>query len=120
MEVQSELASGEVKHLQRCINDLISLLGLPAIWRDGDPPQLLHSLLDALIRLLHLDLVSVSLTDEVDEAPVEIVRFAEQRTPMPSAHEICEALSECSKSDSRRWPPLLRNLMGEGDVSFSV
>jgi PAS domain S-box-containing protein len=118
MEVQSELASGEVRHLQRCINDLISLLGLPAIWRDGDPSQVLHTLLDALIRMLRLDLASVSLTDEVGEAPVEIVRLAEQRTPMPSAHEICEALSECSKSDSRRWPPLLRNLMGEGDVSI--
>jgi PAS domain S-box-containing protein len=117
MDVQSELASGEVKHLQRCINDLISLLGLPAIWRGGDPSQVLHTLLDALIRMLRLDLVSVSLTDEVGEAPVEIVRFAEERTPVPSAQEICEALSQCSKSDSRKWPPPLRNLMGDGDVS---
>jgi PAS domain S-box-containing protein len=74
-------------------------------------------LLDALIRMLRLDLVSVSLTDEVGEAPVEIVRFAEERTPVPSAQEICEALSQCSKSDSRKWPPPLRNLMGDGDVS---
>ncbi|MGA9306728.1 MAG: PAS domain S-box protein [Candidatus Sulfotelmatobacter sp.] len=118
MEVQSELASGEVKHLQRCINDLISLLALPAIWSGGDPTQVLHTLLDALMRMLRLDLVSVSLTDEVGEAPVEIVRLAELRTPMPSAHEICEALSQCSRSDSRKWPPPLRNLMGDGDVSI--
>ncbi len=118
MEVQSELASGEVKHLQRCINDLISLLALPAIWSGGDPIQVLHTLLDALMRMLRLDLVSVSLTDEVGEAPVEIVRLAELRTPMPSAHEICEALSQCSRSDSRKWPPPLRNLMGDGDVSI--
>jgi PAS domain S-box-containing protein len=118
MEVQPELAPGEVKHLQRCINDLVSLLALPAIWSGGDPSQVLHTLLDALVRMLRLDLVSVRLTDPVGEAPIEIVRLAQQREPMPSAHEICEALSRCVKNDSRKWPPLLRNLMGEGDVSI--
>ena len=81
MDVQPELASGEVKHLQRCINDLVSLLALPAIWSGGDPSQVLHTLLDALMRMLRLDLVSVRLTDPVGEAPVEIVRLAEQRGP---------------------------------------
>ena len=37
---------------------------------------------------------------------------------MPPAHEICEALSHYFGDDSRKWPPLLRNLMGEGDVSI--
>jgi PAS domain S-box-containing protein len=118
MEVQSEHASGEIKHLQRCINDLISLLALPAIWSGGDPSQVLHTLLDALMRMLRLDLVSVRLTDLVGGAPVEIVRLAELRGRVPSAHEICEALSQCLENDSRKWPPLLRNLMGEGDVSI--
>jgi len=118
MEVQSEHASGEIKDLQRCINDLISLLALPAIWSGGDPSQVLHTLLDALMRMLRLDLVSVRLTDLVGGAPVEIVRLAELRGRVPSAHEICEALSQCLENDSRKWPPLLRNLMGEGDVSI--
>lgn len=118
MDVRPELAPGEVKHLQRCINDLISLLALPAIWSGGDPSQVLHTLLDALMRMLRLDLVSVRLTDPVGEAPVEIVRLAEQRGPMPSAHEICEALSQCLRNDSRKWPPVLRNLMGEGAVAI--
>src|SRR6204780_2240186 len=118
MEVQSEHASGEIKHLQRCINDLISLPALPAIWSGGDPSQVLHTLLDALMRMLRLDLVSVRLTDLVGGAPVEIVRLAELRGRVPSVHEICEALSQCSKNDSRKWPAPLRNLMGEGDVSI--
>ncbi len=112
------MSSGEVKHLQRCINDLISLLALPAIWSGGDPSQVLHALLDALLRMLRLDLVSVRLTDSVGEAPVEIVRIAELRGPVPPAHEICEGLSQCLEDDSRKWPPVLRNLMGEGDVSI--
>ena len=118
MEVLPELATGDVKHLQRCINDLVSLLALPAVWSGGDPSQVLQTLLDALMRMLCLDLVSVRLTDLVGGAPVEIVRFAASRGEAPSAHEICEALSQCSENDSRKWPPLLRNLMGEGDVSI--
>ncbi len=118
MEVQPELASGEVKHLQRCINDLVSLLALPAIWSGGDPSQVLHTLLDALMRMLRLDLVAVRLAAPVGEAPIELVRIAERRGPMLPVHEICEALSQCFKNDSRKWPPLLRHLMGEGDASI--
>jgi len=118
MEVQTELASDDIKHLQRCINDLVSLLALPAIWSGGDPSQVLHTLLDALMRMLRLDLVSVRLTDLAGDAPVEIVRIAELRGLMPPVHEICDALSQCLENDSRKWPPLLRSLMGEGDVSI--
>jgi PAS domain S-box-containing protein len=118
MEVQPELASSEVKHLQRCINDLVSLLALPAVWSGSDPSQVLHTFLDALMRMLHLDLISVRLTESIGEMPVEIVRFAELRGPMPLAHEVCEALSLGLKNDSRKWPPPLRHLMGEGDVSI--
>lgn len=92
MEVHLEHASGEIKHLQRCINDLVSLLALPAIWSGGDPSQVLHTLLDALLRMLHLDLVCVRLKDPVGEAPIEIVRVAKLRGPISPAHEICEAL----------------------------
>lgn len=81
MEVQSELASGEVKHLQRCINDLVSLLALPAIWSGGDPSQVLHTLLDALLRMLRLDLVCARLTVPVGEAPVEIVEIVRTAEP---------------------------------------
>ncbi len=118
MEVQPELASADVKHLQRCMNDLLSLLALPAIWSGGDPSQVLHTLLDALMRILRLDLICVSLTVPLGEAPVEIIRVAERRGPMLSAHDICQALNRYLPGDSQKWPPLLRNFMGEGEVSI--
>jgi hypothetical protein len=83
MEVQPEHSSGEIKHLQPCINDLVSLLAVPAIWSGGDPSHVLHTLLDALMRMLNLDLVSVRLTNPAREAPVEIVRVAQLRVQMP-------------------------------------
>jgi PAS domain S-box-containing protein len=118
MEAESENGSDEIKRLQRCINDLVSLLALPAMWTGGDPSQVLHTLLDALMRMLRLDLISVTLVDAFGGAPIEIARFADLRRPTPSAHEICEVLSQYLENDSRKWPPMLRNLMGEGDVSI--
>jgi PAS domain S-box-containing protein len=118
MEAQPEHSASEIKRLQRCINDLISLLALPAIWSGGDPSQVLHTLLDALMRMLHLDLISVRLTNPVGESPVEIVKIAQLRGPMPPPHDVCEALEHSLGDKSRKWPPLLRKLMGEGDVSI--
>jgi PAS domain S-box-containing protein len=118
MEAQPEHTSDEIKRLQRCINDLVSLLALPAIWSGSNPSQILHTLLDALMRMLRLDLVSVQLKSPVGEAPVEMVRVAQLRGPMPPEHEICEALTHSLGDNSRKWPPLLRSLLGEGDVSI--
>ncbi len=118
MEVQAEDPAREVKRLQRCINDLVSLLALPAIWSGGDPSQVVDTLLDALMRMLSLDLVCVRLTDPVGGAPVEIVRIAQSRGPMPPPHEVFESLSHSVEDNSRKWPPFLRSLMGEGDISI--
>ena len=118
MDVQNEQAAGEIKRLQRCINDLVSLLALPAIWSGGDISQVLDTLLNTLMRMLRLDLVSVRLNLPVVEAPIEIVRVAQSMGPMPPAHEICKALNDSLGDNSRKWPPLLRNLMGDGDVSM--
>jgi PAS domain S-box-containing protein len=120
MEALPDLASGEIKHLQRSINDLISLLALPSIWSGGDPSQILPTLLEALMRMLRLDLISVKLIDPIGESPLEIVRLADphKQRLMPSAREICEALTQRSENDSRKWPPPLRIFMGEADVSI--
>lgn len=118
MDVQYQQPAGEIKRLQRCINDLVSLLALPGIWTASNPSQILHTLLDALMRMLSLDIIAVRLNNPVGEAPVEIVRLAEPRGPMPSTHEICEALCHSFADGSRKWPPPLRSVMGEGDVSI--
>src|SRR3984893_13450307 len=44
MEVQLEDPAQEIKRLQRCINDLTSLLALPAIWRGSEPSQIVQTL----------------------------------------------------------------------------
>ena len=52
MHAQVEDPAQEIKRLQRYINDLVSLLALPAIWRGTDPSQIVEMLLDVLLRSL--------------------------------------------------------------------
>ena len=62
MDGQPEQRADEIKRLQRCINDLISVLALPAMWSGGEPSRIVDSLLDALLGMLQLDLVYVRLS----------------------------------------------------------
>ena len=117
MEVQLEHPAEEIKRLQRCINDLVSVLGLPAIWSGGEPPQIIHTLLDALLDMLDLDLVYVRLKGRVNEAPMETVRVAPSRILMPGPRDICELLNRWLGDDPQKWPPLVCNTIGDRDIS---
>ena len=118
VEVQLEHPAEETKRLQRCINDLVRILALPSIWSGGEPSQILHTLLDALLCTLHLDIVYGWLKDPVGEAHIEMVRVDESRKLMPRPQEICEMLNHRLGDDPLKWPPLVRNHIGDGDISI--
>ena len=81
MEIPIEQPVEEIKRLQRCVNDLVSILALPAMWTGGDPSHIGQTLIDSLAGMLTLDLVYVRLNDEVGAARIEMVRGA--RLAMP-------------------------------------
>ena len=82
----------EIQRLKACINDLMSLLTLPAIWRGGEPAQIGATLLDALLGVLRPDFVYLRLTDASDSAvPIEILRVAAGNTAAQAA-EVGRAL----------------------------
>lgn len=118
MEAQLAQPAEEIKRLQRCINDLVSILTLPAIWSGGEPSQILRTLLDALLSLLPLDFVYVRLKDPAGEGPIEIVQVAQSLKRTPQPREIGEVLNRWLGDDAQRWPPRVRNPIGEGDISI--
>jgi transcriptional regulator with GAF, ATPase, and Fis domain len=67
-----------IQSLQGCINDLISLLALPALWSESDSGQVLGVLLDVLKRLLCLDFAYARLNPSAEAAPMELCRVAER------------------------------------------
>jgi PAS domain S-box-containing protein len=118
MDEQPRDLAEENKRLQRCVNDLISVLTLPAMWSGSEPSQIVHTLLDALLRMLQLDLVYVRLKETGGQAPIEMVRFEQSQKYKAQPHEIGEVLKSWLGADPQEWPPLMRNLLGDRDISI--
>ena len=100
MGVRQKDTSGEIKLLKRCLNDLVSVLALPAVWSGSQPSQVVHTLLDALLGMLCLDFVYARFEDPAGGAPIEVLKIA------PSAKwirpdEIHETLNQWSGDDHR-------------------
>jgi PAS domain S-box-containing protein len=116
--VQSGDLTEEIKILQRCMSDLVSVLALPAMWSGGEPFRIAHTLVDALLSMLRLDLVFIRLNDAGGRAPIELVRFAQSQIQGASSHEIGEALKQWLGADPQQRPPQSRILLGDRDISI--
>src|SRR5580704_9307006 len=117
MSVRQEHAPEEVKRLQRCLNDLMSLLALPAMWSGSQPSQIVHTLLDALLGMLCLDLVYARLQDPAGGAPIEVLKIA------PSAKwllpdEIHKTVNQWFGDDSQKWPTRFRASIRDQAISI--
>ena len=118
MQAQLEHPADEIKRLQRCINDLVSLLGLPAMWSGSKPYDIVQTLLDSLLRMLDLDFVYVSLTNLVD-APSETVRVAQSQEQIFRPQELCAFLNRWLGDDPQKRYLQERTHIGDEEVSVA-
>jgi PAS domain S-box-containing protein len=115
----SEQIVEEGKQLRTCINDLIGIVALPAIWSGGSPTEIVRTLLDMLVGMLQLDFAYLRMNLSAGELPLEMCRC-------PNAHEtglppeIVELLKNSWGSHLREWPRLVRNVFGEKDISTTA
>jgi PAS domain S-box-containing protein len=107
----------EIKRLQRCVSDLVSVLALPAMWTGSDPSQIVNTLLDALLGMLHLDVIYVQLKSPAGEAPIETVRVVPSLDPAVSPQDISRHFSHWSTDYPEKWPSVVPNPVGDGDLS---
>ena len=120
MELETDQTASEVKRLKTCINDLISVLALPAIWSGQEPAQILSTLLDVLLGMLRLDFVYARLRESIGGgAPIEMVRSAHPRNLTVEPQEIGHALNPWLTGDPRTSPLVMPNFLGEGPVSVA-
>lgn len=114
MDVQLDQSTEEIKRLQHCINDLVSVLALPANWSGAEPSQIVHTLLDVLPGMLRLDFVFVRVNDPAGGAPIEMVRVAQSRTPTAGPEEFGAMLNRWLGTDPEKRPQLVPNPIGGG------
>ncbi len=110
-------SASEVGRLQRCMNDVVSVLALPSIWSGAETPHIVHTLLDTLLRILRLDLVYARV-DDPDGPPIEMVRVAESRELSLRPQEVAGMLRRSLGEDPTTWSPVLQRSFGDGSLSF--
>jgi PAS domain S-box-containing protein len=119
MGEQREQPIEEIKRLRRCINDLVTVLTLPATWSGGEAPKIAQTLVDVLLRMLNLDLVYLRLEDLAGGAPVEMFWFAQRRSQTLALAEMRKVLAQGLGGDSQKWPASVRQQMGDAEISIS-
>ena len=114
-----EYTADEIKNLKACINDLISVLALPAIWIGREPSQILSTLLDVLLGILRLDFAYARVSNSIGVAPIEMVRLAHPRNLTAQPQEIGRMLNPWLSGDPPTSPLMVPNPIGEGEVSIA-
>ena len=108
----------EVKRLQRCINNLVSLLALPAVWSGNEPSQIVQVLLDALLRMLDLDFICARLQDPVRAGLLEIIRVSDSCKPRITPQDISRTLNRWFAIEGQKPLRAIRHRFGGEDISI--
>jgi transcriptional regulator with GAF, ATPase, and Fis domain len=108
----------DVKQLRACINDLIGVVALPAIWSGTSPAEIVRTLLDALLSMLDLEFVYLRLKDSFGEPPFDVVRAAHSRTVTGLSQRIGELLKNWLGGHLQIWPRVVRGALGDRDLSI--
>jgi formate hydrogenlyase transcriptional activator len=112
-------SSDEVQILQTCINDLVGLLALPALWRGKDALQVVGLLLDVLLRTLRVDFVYARLGSTNGGSWTEAVRIAPHQRRLRQPRELERALEPCLALDVATPGCVMPNPLGDGEVSVT-
>ena len=118
MQKQSSDSATETKRLQRCMNDLVSVLALPAVWNISDSKRILDTFLDALMGILDLDFLYVRARFGSHESPIEALRTAPPYGTSNIREELRQALNQWSGEDPQQWPDYALDHLGGQKVSF--
>jgi PAS domain S-box-containing protein len=106
----------DAKLLQSCINDLTSVLALPAIWSGGDSSQIVITLLDAVVSMLRLDFAYARLGNHGNGSGTDILRLAKGQTTNVLTRDVNLALKDRLADASPNTPALVPNPIGDGEV----
>jgi formate hydrogenlyase transcriptional activator len=110
----------EIGQLQRCINDLLSVLSLPAVWTGHNESTVATTLLDVLVRMLRLDFAFVRTGSEPDHPVEEWARF-ERRSPSPlDVGELGRSLEPLVDGAPRTSARGIPGVGDDGEVAIAV
>jgi C4-dicarboxylate-specific signal transduction histidine kinase len=108
----------ETPHLRRCLNDLVVVLALPAVWSGQAPSHIARTLVDVLVRMLCLEFAYVTVNESAGGSRTEWARSSDRRDVPPQ--EIGRVLNAWLRADVPDPIRALPNPVGNGLVSIAV
>ena len=118
MHEQPTDPSADVKRLQRCMNDLVSVLALPAVWSGSEPSRILDTFLDALLSMLDLDFLYARVRLGSHDPPTDALKTAQLFGTSHSREETRQALDQWFGEDPQQWPKAGLRQLGEHEISI--
>lgn len=119
--METQQTADETKDLKACLNDLITVFALPAVWSIHEPSQMVSTLLEALVGMLRLDFAYVRLGDSFGRGmPIEMARLTPSQKVTPRTQEIGQALTPWLADGPHTSPIVVPNPIGEGEISIAV
>jgi PAS domain S-box-containing protein len=106
--------------LRQCLNDLVSIMALPAVWTGGGPSRIVDVLLDTLLGMLDVAFVFARLSDSQGAPPIDVGRVAESWAATLRTREIGQVLDASLGDASRSWPPVTRAVIGGAHLSIAL
>src|SRR4051794_5607332 len=118
--MKADPVADEIRRLQSGLNDLVSVLAMPAIWTGRDTSQVATTLIDALVELLRLDFAYVRMPERVDEPAREWLRARPDDHPQLDASALSGRLDSWLMTDERTATDRVPNPLGPGSISIAV
>ena len=111
--------SEDVARLRGCLNNLSTVLALPADWAGGDCTHIVSTLLDALLGMLGLAFAFARFDDPEGGPAIEILRVAGRLAGTAPARDIGGAIDAWLRDVPFNWPPRARMTIGDVDLAVA-
>src|SRR4051812_24979210 len=118
--MKADPTADEIRRLQSGLNDLVSVLAMPAIWTGRDTSQVATALLDALVELLRLDFAYVRIPEQVDEPARGWLRTRPDEHPQSGGSELGGWVESWLTTDERTAMARVPNPLAPGLISVVV
>ena len=118
--MKADPTSDEIRRLQGGINDLASVLSLPAMWTGHDSARVGTTLLDVLCRLLRLDFAYLRTGDGVGGPDQDWLRLPHDDDSKVQARDVAATLKPWLTTDARSTTARVANPLAEGTVSIAA
>lgn len=107
----------DIASLRACINDLVGITALPAVWRGGDACQVVDTLLEVLLDMLRLDFVYANLESTPAEPFIRTARVSSSLRGKIGADSIGQVLHDLLVATGKQRGSLDRVTIGGADYA---